>query len=286
MTFGALIFAQNNSSIDYTKLAIFSAKQIIKHLDIPVTLVTDNADWLSSNYAEDAEIFDKVLVIDGTNSAQTKKFHDGTLSSHKYEWKNYTRSQVFDLTPYDKTLVVDSDFIVNSSLLKNAFNSKSDFQIYRSSTDLANWRNTSSFDRINQYSIPFYWATVFIFEKNSVTESFFKLVAHIKENWNYYRLLYSIDASTFRNDFAFSIALHIMNGSSGNLAEFGTELPGTMTYITDRDFIVSTNDNKMQFLVEKENYRGEYTLVKTTGLDVHVMNKHSLIRLIDGGSGV
>jgi hypothetical protein len=42
----------------------------------------------------------------------------------------------------------------------------------------------------------------------------------------------------------------------------------------------------MKFLIEKENYLGEYTLAKTTGLDVHVMNKASLSRYIDGGSGV
>ena len=30
---------------------------------------------------------------------------------------------------------------------------------------------------------------------------------------------------------------------------------------------------------EKENYSGEYTLVKTQGIDVHVMNKKSLLRV-------
>ena len=35
-------------------------------------------------------------------------------------------------------------------------------------------------------------------------------------------------------------------------------------------------------LVEKKNYNGEYTAVKTSNLDVHVMNKYSLTRCIDG----
>jgi hypothetical protein len=68
--------------------------------------------------------------------------------------------------------------------------------------------------------------------------------------------------------------------------DFATMLPGTMTYTLDKDLLVSSVDNKMQFLVEKEGYHGEYFLVKTTGLDVHVMNKHSLLRFIDGGQGV
>jgi hypothetical protein len=39
-------------------------------------------------------------------------------------------------------------------------------------------------------------------------------------------------------------------------------------------------------LVEKKNYPGEYLVAKTSGLDVHVMNKYSLLRFIDGGNGV
>jgi hypothetical protein len=38
-----------------------------------------------------------------------------------------------------------------------------------------------------------------------------------------------------------------------------------------------------QFLLEKEKYLGEYIALKTQGVDVHVMNKYSLLRLIDDG---
>ena len=283
MTTGALIFAQNNAYIDYTKLAIFSAKQIIKYLNIPVTLVTDNPDYLYLTYPEESKLFDKVIAI-SSNETQQKKFHDGSLSYKKYEWKNFSRNQAYDLTPYDTTLVIDSDYVINSKILSVALNSDYDFQIYKDSLDLAGWRDSSSFTRINQYSIPFYWATVFVFKKTPVTESFFKLIDHIKNNWDYYRILYSIDATNFRNDFAFSIAIHIMNDLTDG--DFATPLPGTMVYCLDRDFLVSAEDNKIQFLVEKESYNGEYTLVKTTGLDVHVMNKQSLTRFIDGGTGV
>ena len=55
---------------------------------------------------------------------------------------------------------------------------------------------------------------------------------------------------------------------------------------SDKDLLVDIVENKMKFLVEKEGYHGEYTLVKTTGIDVHVMNKSSLLRVIEGGQGV
>ena len=193
--------------------------------------------------------------------------------------------QAYELTPYDKTLVIDSDYIINSSILKEAFNNDYEFQIYRESFDLAGWRDTSAFTRINQNSILFYWATAFVFEKTPVTESFFNLVTHIRQNWEYYRVLYGIDAAAYRNDFAFSIAIFVMNGNKDD-NQFAMPLPGNMTYITDRDILVKKVGDKMQFLVEKESYRGEYTLVKTNGIDVHVMNKQSLTRFIDGGQGV
>ena len=39
-------------------------------------------------------------------------------------------------------------------------------------------------------------------------------------------------------------------------------------------------DNKLKFLVEKENRSGEYTLASTNGSNVHVMNKFSLEKVI------
>jgi hypothetical protein len=59
-----------------------------------------------------------------------------------------------------------------------------------------------------------------------------------------------------------------------------------MTYVLDRDILVKASSDKMQFLVEKAHYPGDYTLVSTNATDVHVMNKQSLTRYIDGGYGV
>jgi hypothetical protein len=283
MTNGAVIFAQNNKNIDYIKLAVFAATRLKKHLDVPVSIITDSPEWLVAQYP--THPFDQVIKVEYiTTALQHKTFFDGSLSNNKLEWKNSVRDKVFDLTPYDQTLVIDSDYIINSGTIKPAFDNDYDLQIYRHSMDLADHRPTFEFERINQWSIPFYWATAFIFKKNSVTHAFFDLVAYVKANWLYFRTLYSIDTATFRNDFAFSIAIHIMNGKTNG--GFAIELPGKMVYSTDRDLLVNIEDNKVRLLVEKKNFLGEYTLVKATGLDIHVMNKYSLSRYIDGGSGV
>ena len=281
MSNGALIFAHNNPIIDYTKLAIFAANRVIQFLEIPVSLVTDNKKWLLEKYPDHP--FDQIIEIEVGETSQ-KLFYDGSLSSIKFEWKNVSRNRAYELSPYDKTLVLDSDYIISSDVLKIAFDRDNDLQIYSKSFDLAGWRDKTYFNRINPYSIPFYWATTFVFQKNPITESFFDLVSYIKANWSYFRVLYNIETATFRNDIAFSIAIHIMNGKTQG--GFATELPGTMIYIQDRDILVKIKDANMQVLVEKQNHLGEYQAVKTQGIDVHVMNKQSLTRFIDGGYGV
>jgi hypothetical protein len=61
MSKGILIFAQNNSSIDYIKLSIFAAKQAQHYLDVPVSLVTDSLAWLHKNYPDHP--FDQIIEV-------------------------------------------------------------------------------------------------------------------------------------------------------------------------------------------------------------------------------
>ena len=107
----------------------------------------------------------------------------------------------------------------------------------------------------------------------------FELINHIKENYYHYRSVYQFNTAVYRNDIAFSIAIHIMNGFRSG--DFAGQLPGSMLYTTDKDVLWNLNDDEMMFLVEKKDYLGEYTALKTTGQTIHVMNKISLNRIID-----
>jgi len=275
MTRGVLIFAQNNAEIDYAKISLFAAKRVKEYLGVPVSLVTDSASWLKQSQPDAEQVFDQIIEI-WTETHQTKKFYDGSLAVKTLTWKNLSRVDCCFLSPYDETLVIDSDFIISSPTLKNIWDNQNDFLIYKDSFDLANWRDDRSFRYLNQHSIPFYWATAFYFKKTAATWAFFDLIKNIKLNWNYYRLLYNIDSTVFRNDFAFSIAIHMMG------KDFAIPLPGKMNYILDRDILLDIDNSKLTFLVERKNFNGEYTAVKTSNLDVHVMNKYSLTRCIDG----
>jgi len=273
MTKGILVFANNNESVDYVKQAAFLAVRAEKYLNLPVSIVTNSIE-----YAKTFDIFDEIIEVSTHKITNQKTFFDGTMSEYRLSWFNLSRTFSFKYTPYDETIVMDTDVVICNDKLKNCFSSPNDFQIYSESVDLANWRDQYEFKYISETSVKFYWATVFFFRKTELNKTFFNLLNHIEENWWHYKSLYQLH-NTFRNDFAFSIGIHTMNGfRDGN---FAAPLPGKLYHTIDKDLILKIDENDLTFLIQKENYHGEYTLAKTKGHTVHTMNKFSLNRLID-----
>ena len=131
MTKGVVLFAQNNHSLDYIKQAIFCAKKIKKHLNLPVAIATDNADYLTENYPYYEKYIDYVIELDWKECKQKRIMRDGTMSDRDLEWRNHDRGTVYDITPFDETLVMDTDFIVGNDIFLNAFDAPDDFLLYR-----------------------------------------------------------------------------------------------------------------------------------------------------------
>lgn len=275
MTKGVLLFANNNRSINYVKQAIFLAKRIRKYMDLPTSIVTS-----TQLTAEESSCFDKVFThsVD-ENLATDKRHHDGDLYNKITRFYNYNRADAYDLTPYDQTIVMDTDFIVSNDILNNCFLQQKDFLIYKDATHVGIHNGTSEFLRVSDTSVDFYWATVFFFRKTKTTKIFFDLIKHITKNYMHYRSMYQFRTTVFRNDFAFSIAIHIMNGYQSG--EFAGKMPGTKFYSIDKDVLFDIVDDEIKILVQKTNRLGEYTAVKLKGSNCHVMNKFSLERIID-----
>ena len=102
---------------------------------------------------------------------------------------------------------------------------------------------------------------------------FFDLVRHIRNYYQYYADTYRFDARTYRNDIAFSVAKHVLEGFEQT--DIGS-LPAVLT-LQDRDILHSVNDDKLTVLVStKMDYN--YCAATVHNIDLHVMNKQSLIR--------
>lgn len=259
MTTGCVIFAYNGD-IDYGSQAVLAARLVIKHLKIPVTLITD----IETFDKVGTSVFEKVIVY-SENSENTR-----VLDGKVIAFKNSTRSSAFELSPYDRTLVIDSDFLVFSNRLLAYLESNNDFMICPGMNDLHPNR-TGHHVLLHPASIPMVWATNIIFNKTPEVKTLFNLVDHIRENWEYYGALYKFDTRRFRNDYAFSIACHTLGGYG--VDKFYTNLPEPIL-ITDKDQIlkISKEGSITAILGEQDS-----VVIKTQGQDIHMINKTDLL---------
>ena len=273
---GVVLFAFNNIKIDYIKQAVYCAKRIKKYLNLPVQLITDNEEHLVDKFPFYKKYID-IVTPSTAPSASRKTFYDGIYANRgKLEWKNSARDCAFNLTAFEKTLVLDTDLLISNDKLLTCFNTSEDFMI-ANDYNLVNENTKINFDRISDKSVPMYWATIIYFTKSHTSKTLFDLVKHIKENYNYYRLVYNIVETKFRNDFAFSIAVHMMRGFVED-SNWPLPIPSDMWVSTDRDILIDIKGDSIHLLAQKDY---DYLSVKLTGASTHVMNKFSLDRFIN-----
>lgn len=267
MTKGVLLFAQNGE-FKYTDLAEIAARKVADFLNLPVSVV------VNEHYENDKGLFDQIINV-SDEKIQYRMLKDGEDNFTKVKWLNFTRADAYDLSPYDETLVIDVDYILNSNWLNCCFESDKDFLIFNEHFDLSSKRNLTEFDYINPFSIKFYWATVFYFKKTQTTQMFFTLIKYIRDNWFYYCYLYQIKEMKYRNDFAFSIAIHLF--FQHRVSKHFGFIPGKKFFTIDTDFLIKDNEQRFTFLVSNNN---DSTLqpVSVKNTDVHVMNKFSVLR--------
>jgi hypothetical protein len=279
MTQGILIFAHNSKSLDYARMAVIAGGLAKKHLSKPVSLVTDSStqSWIKeSGISEMVEsVFDNVILADRPGTDNQRSLFDGNRRE-TVPFLNNNRSSAFELSPYDQTLLIDSDYFIFSSCLNNYWS-----HTLAISTAVKDIHHTNRFcynDRyISDTGIKMYWATNFIFSKDEKSKLFFDLLSHVKENYKHYSDIFRFDHRMFRNDIAFSLAKHMLDGYLENGI---TDLPSVKTAI-DKDMLHQVhNDGRIDFLVSVDN-NTNYALASFKGVDIHVMNKQSIVRNFD-----
>lgn len=285
MSRGVLMFAHNNTEIDYFKIACANALMVKKNLNVPVTLVSDSgtADWGRSALGEDFvnSCFEEIIEV-GRDwmFKNTRNFSDTTYSTKSLQFYNSGHGQAYKLSPYDETLFIDSDYLIMSSALSNCWGSNNDVMV--------NHKIFSPLDvhpytkNVDELSITLYWATVVYFKKSELAKNLFSLVEDIQINYGYYKDLYCFSGGMFRNDNAFSIAIHMLNGFSKE-EPIIRELPITGLLMSwDTDDIYSVNGiNDITLYAEKARHSGTYILTRLKNTDVHIMNKWAINRHSD-----
>ena len=108
-----------------------------KYMGLPTSLCT------SDQYSNSCKIFDKIIKLK-EGQPNNKRYYD-TVDFKTLNFKNYSRCKSYDLSPYDKTLVLDVDYIITNNKLSDAF-INGDFKIYKHGVDLCPWRKYKEFD--------------------------------------------------------------------------------------------------------------------------------------------
>jgi hypothetical protein len=274
---GIVIFAHNNRQIDYAKMSLISAKLAKKHLGVPVSLITDpsTVEWMreSNTFALASEIFENIIISETPETENTRILHDGQTKT-ALPFKNSNRNSVWDLTPYDRTLLLDTDYMVLSGTLNNYWDVDSDILIAESYNDIFGDARTGYHDRfISDTGIKMLWATTVMFTKNDNTKIFFNMVEHIRENYKQFADLFRFDSRVFRNDIAFSIARHIMYGFE---QDSDYALPPVLS-ITDKDMLYSVEGDRL-IVLASPMLNDNYCAANINATDLHIMNKQSIMR--------
>jgi hypothetical protein len=250
MTTGAVIFARNNEHIDYVAMAEWSAQNIERHLGIPTHIITDSAP------SDNARHFTDV----------------GTVT-----WHNLNRMDAYKLSPWDRTLVLDADYVVATDQLRSVLDCDEDFLAHRWAYDVTGCNTFEGLNWFGDVDMPMWWATVMVFNKSKSAELIFDAMAMIRDNWTHYRNIYKNSVATYRNDHALSIALGIVNGHTLN----HNGIPWQLASLTPEHSLT---------LLDQDRYRVDFVNTECQARwielrqDFHAMGKRQLGDIVANNS--
>jgi len=288
VTQGIVFFAYNTEQINYLKLSTVAAHYASRHMpDLPICLITSVGDWewFKKNFQGDFAIindsFDEIVLAEPGHQDNPRTHHDSPWSKFVSQFRNKNKHRVIDYTPFDKTLLLDIDYIIQNNQLEYVFDTDSAVTLFHDAETLIGERPGQAQQRLHTYGIPMLWSTVIYFNRNKdLSRMFFDTWAHVAENYEFYCFLYGFPGHIFRTDFCVSIATHIINGMrEGEIIE---DFSRPMIYMSQRDDIVHINEaDDWVYLVNDRQAAWENSLTRIMNENVHVMNKRAIERHYD-----
>jgi hypothetical protein len=244
MTKGVLLFCFDTADVEYHKILERCVELIKKNLQLQITVVT--------NY----DTFKQIKPLGFINY----KFVEPELGNTKLgkEWRNVDRHMAYELSPYDVTLVMDIDYFPFTDNLRQFLNTDYDFLISKHAYDLT---NRDSFDQRRWSMIDMVWATVFVFRKGKKAKRIFDTIKYVKDYYRYFVEMYRIYDRSFRNDYAFAIALQQANG----FLDYDT-LPIKLSTLPPDCQLIKFTDTGIAW-----RYNDQINF--TENQDVHILNK-------------
>ena len=199
MNKGFLVLAQN-SDVNYVRQAYFlalSLKQTQSTVN-NISLVTN--DKVPDEYAH---VFDKIIPIPFGDHAENST------------WKVENRWKLYHATPYEETIVFDSDMLVLSDL-KKIWQYVDGKDLFFTS-HVKDYRGQTVFDKTYrkmflENDLPNLYCGMFYFRKSDLASKFFKVLEFITYNWekSYFEIAPKAAQKFFSMDVSSAIAAKIL----------------------------------------------------------------------------
>ena len=195
---GVLLYCFNTDSYRYDKIAAKTIPLLRRNLGLEITVVTNDETRV---HLPEQEGVNYMVITNQTGNYINQK-----------SWHNLDRHRAYELSPYEKTILLDIDYFCYSDYLLTLASTDQDFMVHDKVHDVT---GHDSYKFARNSMIPMVWATVIIFKKTPRAMAIFDMVKYVKERYSYFCDLYRIDFQNFRNDYAFAIALHQLGGFKG-----------------------------------------------------------------------
>ena len=282
---GIALFAYNTKEIDYAKLSLLAAKFVKKHMkNNNICLIIDEGtksymvNSFDKNFVESC-IDDFVIVDQNTLDGSNKRLHyDSPYTKFFNEFYNTDKHKIYEYTPYDKTLLLDVDYIVHNDDLDQIFESKDAVSMFHLSDNLKGEPAFYNDAFLSLNGIPTIWSTVIYFDKtNPISKIFFDTWSYVYDNYDYYKIVYGLKGDMYRTDYCVSIVTHILNGfQQGNI--IGDFNGVSMRYMSQRDDIININDLDEWVFLSNDNEENWKDIPIKFSENAHIMNKRALDR--------
>ena len=267
MTKGVLLFAFNSPKYNYYKMALYTARRVNHFLKLPVTLVTDEESYPD----DESYAWDKVVKV----IPDKDNFRDWG------QWINKGRYMAYDLSPYDETILLDVDYVINSDKLLSTFDTYEDFACHHKTMFLMH--PGAAQEVLSAYSYETLWATVVTFKKTTRAEQIFRALEMVQKNYDHYANIHSFIGGVYRNDYALTLALRIVNGHGVNNHD---RILWDLVHIGKNTQVYANTDSEFntEYTVMFDNWqrgkvRKEHITIKD--MDFHIMTKDLFMEIIN-----
>lgn len=283
---GVCMFAYNNDKIDYVKFAHIAAAYVKRNMKNNKTcLITDNGtySYLQDSIPDDVHnrCFDTVVVRDVNHTSNPRRHYDSPWTEFNAQFSNSNKHEIFELTPFEQTILIDTDYFIMNDFYDNVFETDHPIGMHKYAHYMEHQPPYLNEQQLNEAGIHHWWSTVVYFDQSYESKLLFDMWAHVKDNWDYYHLLYQFPPGLFRTDFCVSIAAHMMNGFNTNefVHDFDRQPLINMDQKDDIIEVKSMNDYIILSHNRKETWKN--ILTRHVDTNLHLMNKLAIARHAD-----